>query len=327
MLPLCMLLRVRADLIIHAHVTPTRKTDWWSGRALTARVIEGGGLRSSQVTSDWDIARKCENPIQREVFARPPGSPDVVVGRWRKHPFRVRIMVECRRCNQCLRRRARLWWARAMAETAIAPRTWFVTWTLRPEEQYRALILGGTERRSEEEEWDIRHRQISKWITLAVKRLRKQTGATIRLLCVAEAHASGLPHYHLLVHEVQGVVRERDLTACWPHGFSKSRLVADPRAAAYVTKYLSKSMRARVRASIDYGNTTAYAIGLVRGARATEDVSSDRGEEQKKSHKSYSLEETFAANIEGETDGISNGLSKGCKRPKGETGGLSEAGE
>lgn len=180
-----------------------------------------------------------------------------------------------------------------MAETAIAPRTWFVTWTLRPDEHYRALLLGGSERRSDDEEYDIRHRQISKWITLAVKRLRKQTGATIRLLCVAEAHASGLPHYHLLIHEVKGAVRERDLTACWPHGFSKSRLVADPRAAAYVTKYLSKSMRARVRASIDYGDTTAYAIGASRGAPSAKDVASDRAGEQNKSHKSYSLEETF----------------------------------
>ena len=73
---------------------------------------------------------------------------------------------------------------------------------------------------------------------------------------------SGLPHYHLLVHEqAPGATEERVLRQEWSTlGFSKFRLVHDERGASYAAKYLAKSTAARVRASKDYGN--GFAVPL-----------------------------------------------------------------
>jgi hypothetical protein len=92
-------------------------------------------------------------------------------------------------------------------------------------------------------------------ITNWLKRIRKNSGATLRYLLVCEAHKSGLPHWHVLIHEYQGKVVKAKLEAAWRNGFSHFRLVptTDIRTAWYVTKYLSKSALARVRASQHYG--------------------------------------------------------------------------
>jgi hypothetical protein len=77
-------------------------------------------------------------------------------------------------------------------------------------------------------------------------------------LLVAEAHKSGLPHYHLLIseHRESRPVRARHLKSQWRLGFSDVKLVAQDegkRHAAYCAKYLAKAALARVRASQGYG--------------------------------------------------------------------------
>lgn len=177
------------------------------------------------------------------------------------------LEVPCRQCENCLRRRAAHWRMRAIAETKAAPRTWFGTLTLSAEQHFRVaaacrLVAArngddfdtfGTER-----QFAARHKVISREITLFLNRLRKQCGAGIRFCCVAEAHKTGLPHYHMLVHESKDTpVTWRALNSQWRVGFSNWKLVEnDTKPVHYVTKYLSKSSIARVRASLDYGNTT-----------------------------------------------------------------------
>ena len=92
---------------------------------------------------------------------------------------------------------------------------------------------------------------VTKWL----KRVRKESGAKLRYILVAEAHKSGLPHYHMLVHEQVGggQVGERTLRKQWAMGFSKWNLVTDKAPARYVCKYLTKAAAARVRASLNYG--------------------------------------------------------------------------
>lgn len=171
----------------------------------------------------------------------------------------LEIMCRCRSCPSCLRYRRDLWSSRAARETLAGKRTWFGTLTLSPAEHYRVLCQARVDypdfdQAHPDDQFRMRHEVISKEITKYLKRVRKTTGAKIRYLLVTEAHKSGLPHYHILVHEVtEQRVTQRELTKDWKSGFSKWKLLTDPAAISYVCKYLAKDDRARVRASIRYG--------------------------------------------------------------------------
>lgn len=177
-------------------------------------------------------------------------------------PLNVDVAVRCRKCETCLKARAAHWRMRAVQEYRLARRTWFGTLTLEPSAHFKALSQARValaregidfETLSGEEQLSERHKQIAPLITLFLKRIRKRSGAKLRYMLVMEAHKSGLPHYHILIHESVGSVLHRQLQGCWDHGFSNWKLVADDEAASYVCKYLAKSALARVRASVRYG--------------------------------------------------------------------------
>lgn len=170
----------------------------------------------------------------------------------------------CRKCENCLKFRSRQWAARACVETAMAKRTWLVTLTLAPESHWRlGLATASRLTKSAVSEASLsshdlfkeRLVEIGKEVTLWLKRTRERAGP-FRYLLVVEAHKSGLPHMHLLVHEVDDPVTYRDLTEHWRLGFSHAKLVQDTRGVRYVCKYLSKSALARVRASARYGTVS-----------------------------------------------------------------------
>lgn len=182
-------------------------------------------------------------------------------------PLLMDITVPCRACTQCLRVRARLWKARMVTEVNCASRSWFGTITLDPGEHFRVMceaerdLPAGVrwECLNERDQFAARHRVISRKLTLWAKRLRKSAGPGLRFIAVGEAHKSGLPHYHVMVHEPHegGRCTERMLSKSWPHGFTQWRVIKDPsRAAAYVAKYLFKANLARVRASLRYGEAS-----------------------------------------------------------------------
>ena len=169
-----------------------------------------------------------------------------------------------------------MWAARAMHEVRNSRRTWFGTLTVRPEDQYRFLVSALAQRAarasdttglSDEEEFALRVKEAGKAITLALKRLRKELGVSgsIRYLLTAEPHKTGMPHFHMLLHESSDIpVRYAQLEGLWPHGFTKWKLLDDdPRAAWYVVKYLSKANNARVRASLRYGRTPITSLDIV----------------------------------------------------------------
>lgn len=179
----------------------------------------------------------------------------------------MELETRCRKCGPCLRFRAAQWRRRCEAELKRSVRTWFVTLTLSPQQHFEALCRASLRLAGEGESFDAlsserqfaeRHREINPELTKWLKRVRKQSGAAFRYCLVAEAHKSGLPHYHLLISELDearplraAVIREQ-----WTLGFSQARLVAKTDEAAhasYAAKYLSKSAAARVRASKGYG--------------------------------------------------------------------------
>jgi hypothetical protein len=107
-------------------------------------------------------------------------------------------------------------------------------------------------------------RAIGKELQLTMKRLRKNTGGYVRYLFVFERHLSGTPHIHGLIHESPGsnAVVKRAIESSWHDGFSSCRLV-DKAGIGYVTKYLAKDFRARLRASIRYGGWNAIMVDRI----------------------------------------------------------------
>lgn len=211
----------------------------------------------------------------RPVDQRPQREKYIVVSRQSAFPLTLTMTMRCRKCDRCLAVRAAEWRHRAKVETAQARRTWFGTLTLRPESHVTmvnrarvALSKQGLDfdALNLKEQFSERVKQCSYELTKYLKRVRKESGGILRYLLVAEHHKSGLPHFHMLVHELDDEgVRHATLSTKWQLGFEKWRLVTDPREATYLCKYLSKTSAARVRASRSYGTvSTIAAAGGVR---------------------------------------------------------------
>lgn len=238
---------------------------------VAGKALEHGATMATAATMRWNVAGKCQRPVNRLYV----GSQAV------KHSFDftrateinqsrfIDMEVRCRRCADCLRARRRHWARLAEREIAVSARTWLVTLTLTPDQQNKAyyaaclrLARSGIDFDGLDQETQFAERvaEIGPEITLWLKRVRKSSAAKLRYLLVVEAHKSGLPHFHLLLHEadVEHPVRYRTIVEQWKLGFGHAKLVAqgeNRRFAHYVTKYLTKSFLCRARASQKYGRT------------------------------------------------------------------------
>lgn len=235
-------------------------------------LANGGRLRpfadgTHTRTVEWDIAGNCQAPVKVELHGRAAEGRKkmTTVTPTNNRPAFAELDVRCRKCDNCLRLRANVWRYRAMSEYRLSQRTWLATLTLRPEAYVMLLSKARVaaakagvqfEGLSDDEQFLAVDRQMFGEVQLWLKRLRKNTGKPIRYLAVTEAHVSGVPHMHLLLHEPGPPVRYKDLTGTWPLGFDAFKLVENARAAGYVTKYLAKELRARVRASQRYGQVS-----------------------------------------------------------------------
>lgn len=241
-------------------------------RTLRSQVTEAYYLDTLTDEGELNWAGDCTAPVMiflrgvsDQVLSffreREPGTPDVVA--W--------ATVRCRKCNECRYTRRRAWTRRAMAECAVATRTWFGTLTLRPEDRVRYTYkahLEASRKRVEQwcclndsEQFTYLVSAIGKELTRYIKRVRKNSGATLRYLLVSEEHKDGFPHFHMLVHECAGTVTKRQLDEAWRLGFSQWRLVAPgqgAKGARYVCKYLSKSALSRIRGSHKYGQMEGF---------------------------------------------------------------------
>jgi hypothetical protein len=164
-----------------------------------------------------------------------------------------------------------------MAEIGRSDRSWFVTLTWRPEDRLKAdyaadlrMVKAGIDK-TPANIFPARLKALAPAVTLWLQRLRKglctegESPVSFRYLLVWEAHRDGFPHAHLLLHERPGqTLTKRRVQREWKSGFSNCRLVVsqDPedihRSAAYVCKYIAKSMLSRVRASRSYGGAAAH---------------------------------------------------------------------
>lgn len=192
----------------------------------------------------------------------------------------VIIHARCRKCARCLSKRAAMWRYRCKAEIAMANRSWFGTLTFSPERQHYWLSVARSSARNygcvdydtldADDQWSLRVRATGEPITRMLKRIRA-SGHVFRYYCVVEKHASGDPHFHVLIHEWGEAITGRELESQWREGFSHWRVAPreDLRAATYVTKYLTKSEGARVRASRNYGRGLLLAKDAKAPVRAS----------------------------------------------------------
>lgn len=234
--------------------------DYGEVLTLVKVALASGGRQVSRTLFEWDVSNGCEKPVVMEFTGRPPapdGEKYVHVLPGVKHTIKLEMWVACRKCDRCMRRRRRLWTMRAASEISQAQRTWFVTLTLRPGQRYLCETVARKrdiryDAREQDEQDRARFAVIVEEIQRFLKRIRKNSKAKLRYICVQELHKSGEPHYHMLIHEVSGTLTKNVLQSAWTWGFSQAKL-ADPRTAIYVCKYLTKGRGARVRASIGYG--------------------------------------------------------------------------
>ena len=261
-----------------------------AAQAGNARLVpHPDGLPSNTV--EWDVSGSCHTPVTRELISRKTedfeGGLAHVLGLHVKRWSRLRLFTRCRNCVACARHRRGLWARRAEVEwrnhTLDGLRTWSGTLTIAPrwrtKFEYRAIARYDArgkaphpngraslewEALSTGERFKLIAAEISREITLWMKRVRKNSGAKLRYLLVTEAHKSGDPHFHICVYE-DGTLRKAVMREQWTFGFTKWELVETLRGAVYLCKYLSKDMMARVRASVFFGEAdrTASAVAAL----------------------------------------------------------------
>ena len=224
-------------------------------------------------TTTWDVSGNCMKPVRRELSTARVGVPKSVRGKqfatfgeryWTQH---IELSVRCRKCDNCRKVRAWQWRLRMKAEVDRGNRTWFTTLTLSPEQHSLARMAAIVRLKVSGVEWAQLHpdeqfaeivRELGPELTKYVKRVRKNSAARFTYACVTEKHKTGLPHFHMLWHEIgtDSRIKWKQLHSAWRLGFSLHKLIpADEgkKVASYVAKYLSKSLAARVRCSQGYG--------------------------------------------------------------------------
>lgn len=240
-------------------------------RALAKRAMLDGAFtdpETGRVT--WHIASRCEAPTTIELHARDLGPGD------RNRAQTVALAVRCRKCLACRTLRSYEWTTRAKLECLMHSRTFFGTLTLTPQNHYQ--FLAGTIKRlaerqvrydglSTDEQFSELVSTIGAGVTRYIKRIRETTGKACRYLLVAEAHKSGLPHFHMLFHEVETYTADAFDTYTvlkdqWPYGHCDWSGIDrnDTSAAFYVCKYLVKSSLQRVRCSGAYGRLLDFQL-------------------------------------------------------------------
>lgn len=257
---------------------------------LAIEALAQGAERKGSRKVFWDVSGDCRSPVHVVTWSRATGL--IKRARQRNYMMEVSLDTRCRKCPECRKARARLWRARAIAETKAAERTWFGTLTAnlvehhRFETQARAAAAGTWEGLSNDAQFHALATEFGKEITLWLKRVRKNGGLSFaqrllkrqelrslgepeviepiafRYLITCEVHDSektspelrGRPHFHCLIHEYSGrPIRKNGLQEPWKLGFTNFKLVKGMQGPMYVAKYLEDADDVRVRASENYG--------------------------------------------------------------------------
>lgn len=166
----------------------------------------------------------------------------------------VSLNAPCRRCAKCLQFRQMKWRERAFIETHATPlRSWLLTLTFSEIVLAQCIMDAAVSHNVEHHAYAHVQRYF--------KRLRKN-GHRFRYLAVGEyGEQTGRLHYHVLLHEWDRPIVKLALENAWNSNVH-ARLVRSERGASgYVTKYLTKSLDIRPRASSRYGKGRDFSPG------------------------------------------------------------------
>lgn len=184
-------------------MTPNSPLVWLPNPGKSNALVE---VTSSYVPSSGD----CLSPIRNDWVGR---------------------LVRCRRCRNCRRWSAKKWFGRNLLEVRTAPRSWFVTLTLRnPVATYSDVQL---------------------WL----KRVRKGCHPTpVKYVVVLESGSLyGRLHWHLIMTSTD--LAQREIRSPYRGGISEAKLIEkkdQANYAGYICSYIAKSA-IRTTASKDWG--------------------------------------------------------------------------
>jgi len=216
------------------------------------------GSPFSHTSVSWDVSLGCLKPFEAVLASSPPIGFAAVQAVKEGDVRFISVLSPCRKCEPCRKARASEWRSRIKHEIAASPRSWMATFTINPHYRFMFSLKTGSR------DFMDSHKSISAELTKYFKRLRK-SGLKFRYVLVTEAHKDGYPHYHALIHEGFSQIPKSRLQAEWPYGFTQFKLVKDAKAAHYITKYLVKDARTRIRASGKYGQSALQLFGLLDG--------------------------------------------------------------
>ncbi len=243
------------------HKSEAHGFDWWHGESIAYRramVVAAKSIASGHaipITAyAWQDLRKpfCDSPVP-VAFSKK--------GKDAGAPVEINMFGPCRKCARCLQFRQMKWRQRAITEIVrthnAGRRSWWITLTFSP--QHLAGIIA--EAKVASGGWaDIADidRAAYRHVQGYLDRLRKASKTAFRYLAVYErGEESGRSHYHLLLHEVgPRPVLKRTIEDRW-RSHVHARLVhvtgRTSGLATYITKYATKTVEIRPRASLHYG--------------------------------------------------------------------------
>lgn len=270
---------------------PSFTTDPYSGRALlhavarrVSRSVQTG--KPSGVSHDGcqviiNNAGDCSQPYR--MLVHQPATPDLpgrpstrvyndgwvwlkgIVPRSGTSEMRFKFLHRCRKCENCAKFRSRVWMARACSECEVASvHHYFGTFTFSPT---WAKAKGCEGAFDTEDAAELASREL----TLALKRHRKKN--RVRYFAVLErGELRGRLHWHVLIHSPTPLPafvipngKIRHSFNGWHAGFTDIEQLAKDgehwKAAAYVSKYITKARGVRVRASQGYGGELSDTTG------------------------------------------------------------------
>lgn len=249
------------------HKSEAHGFDWWHGeslayrRAMVATAKAAASGKAVPITAfAWQDTRKpfCDDPVP---VSFEKGGKDAGA------PVQLNMLAPCRKCARCLQFRQMKWRQRCINEIArchaSGRRTWWITLTFSPVHlagimaEARVASGGYADTRAID-------RVAYKHVQGYLDRLRKASKGAFRYFAVYErGEESGRSHYHLLLHEKSGnPILKANIENRW-RSHVHARLVhvtgRTSGLATYVTKYATKTVEIRPRASLAYGRIETRA--------------------------------------------------------------------
>lgn len=250
---------------------------WWETSPEHKLFLKLLAYRTAPTRVDVPWEPFCDNPVSIHRAKRASETTMSV---------EANLKAPCRVCPKCLQFRQMKWRERAINELnqcqAKGGRSWWTTLTF--DEVHLSMVRTEARKlplprvRSSGDPADDRKRAEAARVERAAyahlqryfKRLRVVGKAGFRYLAIFElGEKHGRGHYHVLFHETRAPLSSRLLEGQW-RSISQPRLVRDQSngLAGYLTKYLTKSLGTRPRASVRYGDLKSdHYPGMVLPSR------------------------------------------------------------